>query len=427
MRHHHERFDGGGYPDGLAGEAIPLLARAMCVVDSYDAMSCLRPYRQALSYRQCLAELKRCSGTQFDPQMVQAFRRVLAQLRQREARLTTLAQQAATLIDPAGHALLRTRADEARPEYKQMVTALRELRDANPEVRYITSFALRGEQCVTVLDTGESEDEVSHVGDPYVPGRELADVLAGESLVAHVVSTDEFGVWLSGLAPVYDEKGTVVAVVSIDTPAVASLDQPAPGVHAYALAAALQSAAIRFSRAEVEAITDGLTGLYNHRYLHERLEEELKRAKSRQSTLALLFCDCDHFKAYNDQYGHKSGDGALSRIARLIEACGRRCDLAARYGGEEFVLALADTDLAGARIVAERLRSEFEASSVRSGHPLTVSVGIAVFPDDADARDELLDKADWAMYAAKRAGRNRVFAFSDDLVRDQTWLSRRGR
>ena len=70
VRHHHERFDGKGYPDGLAGEAIPLLARAMCVVDCYDAMSCERPYRPALSYRRCLAELRRCAGVQFDPEMV---------------------------------------------------------------------------------------------------------------------------------------------------------------------------------------------------------------------------------------------------------------------------------------------------------------------------------------------------------------------
>jgi diguanylate cyclase (GGDEF)-like protein len=189
----------------------------------------------------------------------------------------------------------------------------------------------------------------------------------------------------------------------------------------------LQSAAIRFSRAEVEAITDGLTGLYNHRYLHERLREELERARRRQTRLSLLFCDCDHFKTYNDDYGHKAGDAALARIARIVEASSRRVDLAARFGGEEFVLALVDTDAAGALIVAERLRSEVEASSARGGQALTVSIGIATCPDDAKAHDELLDKADWAMYAAKRAGRNCVLSFRDGLVAKETWLSRRGR
>ena len=119
VRHHHERFDGHGYPDGLGGTEIPLIARAMCVVDCYDAMSCQRPYRSALSYEQCLAELRRCAGTQFDPEMVEAFVSVLRRLRRRRVWVTKLAAQAARLIDPAAHALLRSRADEARPEYRR--------------------------------------------------------------------------------------------------------------------------------------------------------------------------------------------------------------------------------------------------------------------------------------------------------------------
>ena len=186
VRHHHERFDGKGYPDGLAGEAIPLIARAMCVVDCYDAMSCQRPYRPALSYRQCLAELRRCAGTQFDPEMVEAFAAALRRLQRRRARVAKLARQAAQLIDPAAHALLRSRADEARPEYQEMVAALRRFRDAHPPVRFITSFAMAGDQCITVLDTGETEDEVSHCGDPWLAEDELARVLAGESLLANV-------------------------------------------------------------------------------------------------------------------------------------------------------------------------------------------------------------------------------------------------
>ena len=427
VRHHHERFDGKGYPDGLAGEAIPLLARAMCVVDCYDAMSCRRPYRPALSYRQCLAELRRCAAEQFDPEMVSAFLSVLRRLQKRRARVAKLAQQAAQLIDPAAHALLRSRADETRPQYGEMVSALRQLRDHNLPVRFLTSFAMVGDQCITVLDTGETENEGSHCGDPWLPEDELTRVLVGEALVANVLNADDFGVWVSGIAPVCDAQGTVIAAVTVDAPVVESLDRSVQGDHSHALAAMLQAAAIRFSRAEVEAITDGLTGLYNHRYLHERLEEELERARRRDSRLSLLFCDCDRFKAYNDLYGHKAGDAALGRIARSIEACSRRVDLAARYGGEEFVLVLVETDAAGALLVAERIRAEVEASSAKGGQPLTVSIGIAICPDDAKAHGELLDKADWAMYAAKRAGRTRVLSFSDGLVAKETWLSRRGR
>ena len=425
VRHHHERFDGKGYPDGLAGNEIPLIARAMCVVDCYDAMSCERPYRPALSYRQCLAELRRCAGAQFDPEMVSAFLRVLQHLRRRRTWVTKLAQQAAELIDPVAHASLRKRADEERPEYRKMVSALRQFRDAHPPVRFVTSFALTGEQCITVLDTGETESEVSHCGDPWLAEDELARVLAQEKTLANVLNADDFGVWVSGIAPVRDENGTIVAAVTVDGPV--TFGQELEADRSRTLAAMLQSAAIRFSRAEVEAITDGLTGLYNHRYLHERLEEEIERARRREAPLSLLFCDCDHFKSYNDNYGHKAGDAALARIARIIESCSRRVDLPARYGGEEFVLVLVETDGAGALIVAERIRAGVEAASANGGQPLTVSIGVATCPDDASARDELLDKADWAMYAAKRAGRNRVLGFSDDLVAEETWLSRRGR
>ena len=427
VRHHHERFDGGGYPDGLAGEAIPPMARAMCVVDCYDAMSCQRPYRGALNYAQCVAELERCAGTQFDPLMVESFRRVLQRLQQRRAEVGELAGEAARLIDPVAHALLCTHDDQARPEYVRMVGALRALRDANPPVRFISSFAQRGEQCISVLDTGETEDDLSRCGDPWLPEDELSRVLAGESLLANVLNADDYGVWVSGIAPVLDAEGEVVAAVTVDAPAVESRGRSSEGDRSQTLAAMLRAAAIRFSRAEVEAITDGLTGLYNHRYLHERLEEEIERCGHRGDELSVLFCDCDHFKEYNDLHGHKAGDAALARIARIFEANSRRTDLAARYGGEEFVLALVDTDAEGARIVAETLRREIEEVSGRQGRPLTVSIGIASFPGDAGTRDELLDKADWAMYAAKRAGRDRVLAFSDGLMRDETWLSRRGR
>jgi diguanylate cyclase (GGDEF)-like protein len=178
------------------------------------------------------------------------------------------------------------------------------------------------------------------------------------------------------------------------------------------LASMLHATTLRVTRAELEAISDGLTGLYNHRYLHERLDEELERARRDGIELALLFIDLDEFKAHNDALGHKAGDEALRRVARILEECSRRIDLAARYGGDEFVLVLVDSSAAGACEVAERVRESVAGAHANGGPPLTVSIGIATFPGDARTKDELLDKADWALYAAKRAGRDRVLRFA---------------
>jgi len=416
VRHHHERFAGGGYPDGLAGEAIPPIARAMCVVDCYDAMACARPYRPGLTYSQCLDELHNSSGTQFDPAMVDVFLRVLEGLERRCRRITGIAVGAARLIDPDKHALLRTRADEARPEYQEMVTALRGFRDVHPGVRFITTYAVQGDTCITVLDTGDISTDVSHVGDLWSEHDELAAVLAGASLETNVLSADEYGVWVSQCVPLRNAQGTVVGALTVDEAAVETIGhQELHGDLSQGLASMLQTAALRYSRAELEAITDGLTGLYNHRYLHERLDEELARAREEGQSLSVLFVDLDRFKLLNDSLGHKIGDNALCRVARAIEKSTRRIDLASRYGGDEFVVALPRSDMPAAIYTAERIR-ETIAADATSDDPVTVSIGVATFPTDAENRAELLDKADWAMYVAKRAGRDRVVAFSGETI-----------
>ena len=272
VRHHHERFDGKGYPDGLAGAGDPPRWPAPCAWSTATTpCPASGPIDRALSYRQCLAELRRCSGAQFDPEMVRpSCRRCGA----------CDAAGASRHAGPAGRRTDRPRRPRPAAQPRRRGSAQStprwslpcvELRDSHPPVRFFTSFAMVGDQCITVLDTGETEDEVSHCGDPWLPEDELARVLAGESLLANVLTADDFGVWVSGVAPLCDEKGALVAAVSVDAPAVESPGRPRAGDRSPALAAMLQSAAIRFSRAEVEAITDGLTGLYNHRYLHERL------------------------------------------------------------------------------------------------------------------------------------------------------------
>jgi diguanylate cyclase (GGDEF)-like protein len=161
------------------------------------------------------------------------------------------------------------------------------------------------------------------------------------------------------------------------------------------------------------AVTDGLTGLYNHRHFHERLALELERSSRNGSPLALFMIDVDHFKKYNDRHGHPAGDEVLRQLARVL-ADGRRVnDFCARYGGEEFAVVLVDTPKLAAYQLAEKLRERilahpFPSGAAQPGGAVTVSVGVAAFPEDAGDPEALVRAADAALYRAKEAGRNQV-------------------
>ncbi|ANY89313.1 MULTISPECIES: GGDEF domain-containing protein [Pseudomonas] len=160
------------------------------------------------------------------------------------------------------------------------------------------------------------------------------------------------------------------------------------------------------------AATDSLTGLANRRRLDQVLRQEWARAQRNRRPLAVLMVDVDHFKSFNQRHGHAGGDHALREVASTLEHCIRRpADLAARYGGEEFQVVLPETDLAGARLLAERIRTEVEALPSFAGdeHPVTVSIGIGVHvPGTQQDLTALLGSADEALYRAKANGRNRV-------------------
>lgn len=162
------------------------------------------------------------------------------------------------------------------------------------------------------------------------------------------------------------------------------------------------------------AITDSLTGCYTRRYVMERFEEERGRAQINKTQMAFLMIDLDHFKKFNDQYGHLTGDQILREIASIIKSQIREIDLIGRYGGEEFCVLLPDTDYGGAQYVAERIRSAVENADIKAYDTqvkATVSVGISVYPRDGRNIVELIDKADWALYRAKKDGRNRICGF----------------
>ncbi len=166
-------------------------------------------------------------------------------------------------------------------------------------------------------------------------------------------------------------------------------------------------------RLEELATTDGLTGLFNHRHFKGLLETEVNRSRRLDFPTSLVMLDVDHFKIYNDTHGHPAGDVVLRGVAELLRSRLRGTDVPCRYGGEEFAVILLDTGKQMAMAVAEEIRSRIEATPFdgqesQPGGVLSISVGVASFPDDAEDHAALLRAADEALYAAKRSGRNRV-------------------
>jgi len=161
------------------------------------------------------------------------------------------------------------------------------------------------------------------------------------------------------------------------------------------------------------AITDELTDLYNYRYLQQRLDEEIERAKRFHKDFSLLMIDADDFKRFNDTQGHIAGDVALADLGRVVRSVVREVDVVCRYGGEEFSVMLPETDAAGAYVAAEKIREaianyQFADADGARNACLTVSLGLATFPTHAPDKESLLRAADDALYQAKGTGKNRV-------------------
>ncbi|MHB8983859.1 MAG: GGDEF domain-containing protein [Carboxydocellales bacterium] len=168
----------------------------------------------------------------------------------------------------------------------------------------------------------------------------------------------------------------------------------------------------------LQALTDGLTGLYNFRYFYYRLDEEISRSKRLNTPLSLVMIDIDHFKSYNDTHGHPRGDSLLIDLGRLFQEHVRLVDTVARYGGEEFAIILADTGNEGALIAARRILEAVESHPFtgRSSQPegrITVSIGISNYPTDAATKEELIEKADKALYYVKSRNKNNVQLYFD--------------
>jgi diguanylate cyclase (GGDEF)-like protein len=164
------------------------------------------------------------------------------------------------------------------------------------------------------------------------------------------------------------------------------------------------------------SVTDGLTGLYNRRRLMETLTDETRRSQRLKHTFAVLMVDVDHFKKYNDSFGHQAGDTVPTKVAALLREATREVDFVARYGGEEFLILLPETGMGEALDIAERIRTRI-AAEVFHGRHMTVSIGVSEFPLHGENADHVVGAADEALYEAKREGRDKVRRAGLKLVR----------
>ena len=173
------------------------------------------------------------------------------------------------------------------------------------------------------------------------------------------------------------------------------------------LLAAYAAAALRNVELEASSVRDHLTGAFNRRYVTMRLDEELSRSQRTREPLSFALVDVDHFKRINDAHGHPAGDAVIRTVAQLLLNQSRAYTVVARYGGDEFAIVLPSTPKTGAAGYAERMMRIVRSYPFATG-PVTLSIGTATFPDDAQSRDELIAGADRALYRAKDEGRNRV-------------------
>jgi diguanylate cyclase (GGDEF)-like protein len=212
-------------------------------------------------------------------------------------------------------------------------------------------------------------------------------------------------------------EGTPVGVLNLVNSDEAKINDD--NLHLANTMCAQMAMAMEKSRIYEIAITDGLTRLYNHRYFQIVLEKEVSRSRRYKSDLSLILFDVDHFKKFNDTYGHQLGDIVLKETGRLLKETLRDIDVVARYGGEEFTVIMPETDADGALLVAERLREIIAAHEYPgSDEPIhvNISLGIASCPTHAQEKGSLIEKADIALYNSKKNGRNQSSIYTDGMT-----------
>ncbi|MGH2582692.1 MAG: diguanylate cyclase [Anaerolineales bacterium] len=430
---HHEHWDGGGYPRGLKGEEIPFGARIFAVVDAFDAITSYRPYRSAASYENARIEIRAGRGTQFDPKVVDAF---LEFTKEDWARLrgeTGASSDGKATRDMGSLRRVGSGQLQAMNVIISALTSSLEQSEMLERTAQKLVDVTRAESAGIYLMANGSNalDFVAGSGIPdelVKPGDYLDGIFRSEILMRGQPGfTEDLATasdpslnaiaqlnpaWKSCLSLPIREGQRVAGTLVVFSRSPYVFDQDDTDL--FEQVAKQLGPAILNARAHEkirrQAITDRLTGAYNRHYLDDFLSIEVKRCQRYQRPLSLVLLDIDHFKTCNDRAGHQTGDQALRDVVQLLNLGIRSVDLVARYGGEEFLVVLPETEAVGAVEAAERVRILIEKHPFPCGK-LTASLGVVSCPyKDGDAPDanELISRADQALYQAKKEGRNRV-------------------
>ncbi|MEP6705991.1 MAG: diguanylate cyclase [Pyrinomonadaceae bacterium] len=455
VRHHHEQWNGRGYPDGLKGEQIPVTARIMSVVDCFDSVREDRPFRRGMSNEEAISLLRRGARTLFDPKIVELFienlPRFETEIAARGLEQLALANEPLALTHDPMAPLLFPDASLAGLEDIASFMAYDQIRNAHREVYALYEIASTFGSSLDISDTlAILVDKVAHIIPFDTCVVYVYDEVKGYATSAHAIGKNAEalrsrcvapGEGVTGFAlanrrainqihPSLDfvgvelEPGTqyrcmVTLPLCKDELLLGALSVYSTELSEYTddhmrlletvtrLASDALANALHHAQAESNALTDPLTGLPNARCMQVRFDEEVSRTRRTGRPFQVVMLDLDHFKQVNDTFGHKVGDKMLREVANIIHAQLREYDFLARYAGDEFVAIV--QDLTGPQVeeLAERIEAAVSKFSLHMRGErcaqVGISLGAATYGTDGETLDHLLMAADQAMYSAKSA------------------------